>query len=102
MGGRPANDICGWTYHPEAAISSAMVKTSQLPSVSSVTSVESGRTARSRPSIRSIPATSRSTPSNVRAERSAYPSSPMVWTTAQAAASGPPDLVDCMVELSMV
>ena len=42
VGGVPAYDICGWTYQSRAAISSQTVNASQVPSVTSATSVDCG------------------------------------------------------------
>jgi hypothetical protein len=102
VGGRPANVSWGWTYHPAAVISSAIVNTSHDPSVDSATSVESGAATTCSSGISASPASSRSTPSSTCSVSAAYPSSPIVRTTAHAAASGPPDFVDCVVELSIV
>ena len=73
VGGRPANDICGWTYQSRAAISTAIVNTSQLPSVASATSVESGGTTTRSAGSFATPSTIRSTASSTsRPRRAAY------------------------------
>ena len=89
---------------PRASISSLMVNTSQLASVRSATSVESGAASTCSSGDRVDAA---STSAAVAVERRAGQRrvalvADRAWTTAQAAASGPPDLVDCIVELSIV
>lgn len=102
VGWCPPKDSCGWTYQPARVIASVIVKTSQVPSVAKATSVESGGTTTRRAPRPRIPSTSRSTPSSTFSVSDRYPASPIVLTTAHAPANGPPDLVDCIVGLSIV
>ena len=76
------------------------MKASQEESHASATSVESGGTTTDSPS--GTPATIRSTASNTAPPARGSPDDPRCCTTAHAPASGPPDLVDCIVALSIV
>jgi serine/threonine protein kinase len=102
VAGIPRKAICGWTYHPRASISSAIVKTSHDPSAARASRVESGSATTRRPGMPSTPRAIARVASRAVRDSTAYPSMPIARVTAHAAASGPPDLVDCMVELSIV
>ena len=105
VGGAPAYDICGWTYHPRAShLVADRERVAASSSVASATSVESGahddaqrrHARRCPPRSGRRPRTPRAASCEVARRRRA------LCTTAQAPASGPPDLVDCIVELSIV